>query len=179
MKKWKIQEKEVVYENKIFRIKRERCIIPRTGKSYAYFYEDSPDWVNVVPLTISNKVVLIKQYRHAIREFTLEIPGGIIDKEDKSPLQTGKRELLEETGYGGGRFKMIGICRPNPAIINNKAYIFLARGVKKITVPEPDSTEEIEVVEIPISRIARLIREGKITHTLVITAFYFARPYLK
>ena len=178
MKKWSFKSAKVVYRNKLFRIRQERCIIPRTGKPYDYFYEDSPNWVNVVALTKTNKVILIKQYRHAVREFTIEIPGGIMDKIDTSPLAAVKRELLEETGYGGGDFQLIGTCRPNPAIINNKVYTYLARGVSLIGEPHPDSTEEIKVFEKKISEIDSLIRNGKISHSLVITAFYYAMPWI-
>jgi ADP-ribose pyrophosphatase len=178
LRKWKYTDSKVVYKNKLFKIKKEKCIVPRTGKYYDYFYEDSQDWVNIVPVTDTGKVILIRQYRHAVREFTLEIPGGIIDRGEK-PLAGAKRELLEETGYGNGKFKLIGHCRPNPAIINNMTYSFLATGVKKISGQHFDGTEEIEVLEVPVNKIEKLITSGKITHTLVITALHFALPYLK
>jgi ADP-ribose pyrophosphatase len=178
VKKWKVRSASVAYANKLFKIKRERCIIPRTGKPYDYFYEDSPDWVNVVAITDKGKLLLIKQYRHAIREFTIEIPGGIMDEGEK-PLAGAKRELLEETGYGGGRFKMVGCCRPNPAIINNMTHTFLATGVKKIGEQDPDGTEEIEVIEVSPKKVEWMIRKGKITHTLVISAIHFAMPFLQ
>lgn len=178
MKKWKTIKSSVVYSNKLFRIRSERCRIPRTGKHYDYYYEDSPDWVNVVPLTGDNHILLIRQYRHAVREFTLEIPGGIIDPSDPSPLKAARRELLEETGYSSGRFKLIGKCQPNPAIINNITYTYLARGIEPTGEQVPDSTEEIEVVKTPLRKIPDLINSGKIRHTLVITALYFARDSL-
>jgi len=178
MKPWKINSSKVVYENKLFKIKREKCIVPRTGKPYNYYYEDSPNWVNIIPVTKEGKILLIKQYRNAVREFTIEIPGGIIDREDKNPLAAAKRELLEETGFGGGRYKLIGICQPNPAIINNRTYTYLAKGVYKKGLQDPDSTEEIEVIEVTPRSINTFIKQGKIKHTLVITAFYYALPYL-
>ena len=178
MKKWKINSSRVVYKNRLFKLKREDVIIPSTGKPYRYYYEDSSDWVNVVALTRNRNVLLIKQYRHAVREFTLEIPGGIIDRKDKNPLCAAKRELLEETGFSGKRFKLAGICSPNPAIINNKTYTYVAYDAKQVGKQIPDGTEEIEVLETPLAAVDKLIRTGKIKHSLVITALYYARPYL-
>jgi len=178
LKKWKLISEKVDYQNRLFRIKKERCFIPRTGKTYDYYYEDSPSWVNIVALTEKGKVLLIRQYRHAIRDFTLEIPGGVIDPEDKSPLSAAKRELVEETGYGGAKLKLAGVCRPNPAILNNKTYIYFAKGVRKISDTKFDSTEEVEVVEVSPSKIDKLIKDRKIMHSLVITAFHYARSLL-
>lgn len=179
MKKWLSCSGSVVYKNRLFRIRKERCVIPRTGKPYDYYYEDAPDWVNIVARTDRGNILLVRQYRHAVKDFTIEIPGGVIDKADKNPLQAAKRELLEETGFAGGRFRLIGLCHPNTAIMNNKTYVFFADKVKRKGEPSPDPTEEIEVMEKSFLDIERLIKKGKITHTLVISAIYFAKQYLK
>ena len=106
------------------------------------------------------------------QKITLEIPGGMID-EGENPEQAAKRELLEETGYESTDWQLIGITDPNPAIQNNKCYIFLAKNSKFIKTPNLDNTEEIEILNAPLKEIPKLIQDSYITHSLVITAFYY------
>jgi 8-oxo-dGTP pyrophosphatase MutT (NUDIX family) len=115
---------------------------------------------------------MIHQYRHGIDEFTLEVPGGMIDETDASPLEAARREMREETGYDGDDVVPIGVIHPNPAIQPNRCHSFLARDVKLASSVSFDSTEECEVVLIPLDEIPELIRRGVISHALVVVAFH-------
>jgi len=141
-----------------------------------FYILESSDWINVIPLTADDKVVMIRQYRHGSREVTLEIPGGLVDPGD-TPKKAAARELIEETGYQAKKWLRIGVVNPNPALFNNRCYTFLAQAIDKVTDPTPDQTEDIEVVLIPLTDIPKLILKGKIDHAMVITAFchYFLR----
>jgi 8-oxo-dGTP pyrophosphatase MutT (NUDIX family) len=122
---------------------------------------------------------MVQQYRHGTRSVTLEIPGGLIDPND-SPEEAARRELLEETGYRGESLISLGAVHPNPAIQNNLCHTFLARNVYRASKQNQDEREDIEVVVMPLLEIPRLIREGTITHSLVIVAFYrFLMEYLQ
>jgi 8-oxo-dGTP pyrophosphatase MutT (NUDIX family) len=127
--------------------------------------------VNVIPITPQDDVVLIRQYRHGTREITLEIPGGLVEKND-TPEMAAVRELYEETGYRASQMISLGGVHPNPAIQNNKCYTFLARDVSLVGDQHLDEKEDIEVLLRPLSEIPRLIRNGDITHALVLAAFY-------
>jgi 8-oxo-dGTP pyrophosphatase MutT (NUDIX family) len=153
-------------------MKIEHYLSPRTGKEHDFYLIDSPDWVNVIPLTTDGKVILVKQYRFGTKEFSLEIPGGMIDEGD-TPARAASRELLEETGYAGDEPILLGIVHPNPAIHTNRCYTYLIKNVAYQNSPKQDATEDIEVQRPHLSEIPRLIREEKITHALVITAFYW------
>jgi 8-oxo-dGTP pyrophosphatase MutT (NUDIX family) len=141
-----------------------------------FYVIESRDWINIIPLTDDHQVVMIRQYRHGSREVTLEIPGGLVDPGD-TPKKAAARELLEETGYQAKKWVKIGVVNPNPALFNNRCYTFLAQGIKKISTPTPDQTEDIEVVLIPLADIPGLILKREIDHAMVITAFawYFLR----
>jgi 8-oxo-dGTP pyrophosphatase MutT (NUDIX family) len=145
---------------------------PRTGKDHDFFLLDSFDWVNIIPLTADGRVILVKQYRLGTKDFSLEIPGGMLN-EGEEPVGAAARELLEETGYAGEEPILLGVVDPNPALQTNRCYTYLINNVAFRTTPQQDSTEDIEVQSVPLADIPRLIHEGKITHALVIAAFFW------
>ena len=157
---------------RIFSLRIDTARAPHSGKKHEFCVIDSPDWVNIIPLTSDDQVVMIKQFRHGIKKVTLEIPGGMVDPGD-TPEGAASRELLEETGYQAEEWVKIGEVSPNPAIFNNRCYTFLARNLKKVSDPSPDQTEDIEVVLVPTADIPQLIQEGIIDHAIVIAAFYW------
>jgi len=140
------------------------------GPSHEFVLLSSPDWVNVVPLTPDGQVVLIRQWRHGTGEVTLEIPGGLIDP-GESPMIAGARELAEETGYQGQKMEPLGWVHPNPALFDNRCYTCLALDCRLAGPPRPDDTEQIKVELHPLDQVPQLIRQGRISHSLVVAAF--------
>lgn len=173
LKPWLEIEERTVFKGRVFSVNERLTHDPRTGKAHHFHIIDSPHWVNIVAITPDEQVVLVRQYRHGLRTMTLEIPGGIVDPHDADFATAAARELKEETGYVAKQITLLGETDPNPAIQNNRCYTFLATDVVDSGKQEPDGTEDIEVVTMPIADIPDAIRRGDITHTLVITAFYF------
>lgn len=128
-----------------------------------------PDWVNCVALTSTGEVILVEQHRHGIGQATLEVPGGAVDP-DESPAQAALRELSEETGYGGGRVEPLGWIWSNPAIQDNRTWLFAALGVARIREPDPDPTESITVSARPGAEIPHLLNTGAIAHAYAVVA---------
>lgn len=178
IKPWPCVRSQSGQSFRVFSIRTDTAISPRTGIEHEFYIIESRDWINIIPLTADNQVVMVRQYRHGSREVTLEIPGGLLDHGD-TPEKAAARELLEETGYQAEEYVEIGVVNPNPAILSNRCYTFLARNVKKVRNPMPDQTEDIEVVLVPLSQIPELIRKGEINHAIVITAFYLYFLQLK
>lgn len=178
VRKWRTLATERVYATPIFDLHRRRSVHAKRGER-DFFVIDPADWVNIIPITAQREVVMVRQFRHGIGAFTLEIPGGMIDPEDRSPAAAGRREMQEECGFDSEDIIALGRVHPNPAIQPNFCYSFLARNVKKVRVPyaNPDSSEETEVVTVPLKSVKELIASGKITHALVIAAFSFLDLY--
>jgi len=168
---WKIISSRLDKSYRVFNLRTDHARSPRTGESHDFFVMESSSWVNIIPLTSKKEVVLVRQYRHGTRDITLEIPGGLVEHED-DPETAALRELREETGYTALSAVSLSYVHPNPAIQNNRCHTFLAEDVVPAGAQQQDDKEDIEVLLKPLADIPRLIREGAITHSLVIAAFY-------
>jgi ADP-ribose pyrophosphatase len=118
--------------------------------------------------------VMVRQHRYGTHEETLELPGGMIDASDPSPLEAARRELLEETGYRATHIVQTGVIAPNPAMQSNRTWSFLARDVEQVAEPELDGGEDIQVVTVPLGEIPERVARGEISHALVVVAFAYA-----
>jgi 8-oxo-dGTP pyrophosphatase MutT (NUDIX family) len=167
---WKTLASKPVADYRIFRLRSDRCVSPRTGEAHDFVVLEGPDWVNVVALTSTAEVVLIRQYRFGSAEVTLEIPGGMIDP-GEDPVAAGARELLEETGYSAASYTLLGHVAPNPAIQTNRCYTVLAEGAALNGKQSLDEKEDISVELHPLADVPRLLRQGIISHALVWAAF--------
>jgi ADP-ribose pyrophosphatase len=170
---WPVISREELGGFKVFSVRREMLRSPRTKLPHPFYVLDCPDWVNVIPLTDKNEVVLVRQFRAGTRSITLEIPGGGVEAHDGSPLVAIRRELREETGHVSRSWKRLGVVHPNPAIQSNRCTTYLARGCRPVGDLVPDAGEDLAVELVPLGRIPGLIRRGRITHSLVIAAFHF------
>lgn len=177
--KWKTIFSEYLFKDNWFKVRREKCETP-TGKIVEpyYVYEFTP-WVGALAITSEGKVILIKQYRHAIGEICIEIPGGCVDETDSNIADAAHRELLEETGYSFDSIEFLGSVSPNPSTNTNLFHMFLARGGKKVGNQQLDPNEEIEVMEVSIDELKSLIRENKIVQSMHISCMLYGLEKLK
>lgn len=130
---------------------------------------ESADWINIVALDAAGLSVMVDQYRFGIGARTLETPGGMIDP-GEDPLAAAKRELLEETGYGGGQWTYLGAVEPNPAIHPHLCHHFLADGVQRIADPDPGPGEAIGLELLTLGGIRAAMASGRLRHALALSA---------
>ena len=167
---WERRQGNRVYDATIFEVHREEYDFRGRPAGHAFHVLKANDWVNVVPVTSSGEIVLVRQFRHGILEDCLEIPGGVIDSGDPDPAAAAARELFEETGFRGGVPEELGSVSSNPAILRNRTWSFVVRDAAVAGEPEPDEHEAIEVELRPKSEILGLIERGEIHHALSVVA---------
>jgi 8-oxo-dGTP pyrophosphatase MutT (NUDIX family) len=176
VKPWRRIDSRSIHSCGIFELSQVRFRPPDARPADWFYLIDAPHWINVIPLTDDDRVLLIRQYRFGTEELTLEIPGGMCDA-DEPPEEAARRELREETGHDAESLVEIGWVHPNPAIQNNRCYTYLARGLRKVGNPEPDAHESFEQLTVPLSDIPGMIERREITHALVVTAFKLLDDY--
>jgi len=179
---WETVESEEVADCRVFKVRRDARRHEHDNKIGDFYVLEMPDWINVIPLTSKMEVVMIEQHRHGIDGVTLEIPGGMVDA-DESPMTAALRELYEETGYGSEDCISLGSTHPNPAIQDNLIHTFLVRDAllsdKSTARQHQDSSEHTTVRLVPLADVGGLVREGVITHSLVVVAFHLLMLHLE
>jgi ADP-ribose pyrophosphatase len=157
---------------RVFKVRSDQKVSPRTGQPHDFFVLDCVNWVNVVALTPDHQLVMVEQFRHGTNTAELEIPGGIIEPSDSSPVMAGLRELREETGFEAGRSELLGEIFPNPAIMSNTCYTVVALDCRLKHPVRLDSGEDLLTRLVPLAEVPELIRTGKVRHSLVVVALY-------
>ena len=155
----------------LFSVRVNKNRSPRTGKIHEFQVLTSFEWVAVIPLTLDKHVVMVRQYRHGTGEISLEVPGGLV-KPGTTPEQGARAELEEETGYICRNLVSLGWMYPVPALFTNRMYIFFAPDSEPKGNFNPDETEELQTVLVPLDDVKGLIGEGAINNALMVATLY-------
>ena len=159
-----------IYKNPWLSLEEHRVITPDNKKG-VYGVLDYGDGVSVLA-TDGNNVYLIKEYKYAIKKFSFLLPSGSVNK-NETPLQSAKKELLEEAGLKAGKWTFLGTTHPFPTNITTTVYLYLARDVKQIQQPEAG----VSLYKFSLSKVKKMIDQNKITHSgsLICLLKYFYR----
>jgi ADP-ribose pyrophosphatase len=172
---WRRLKTTEIFKTKFFRFRTDELELPDKRIQPNYYVMEFSDWVNVVALTTDNQVILVKQYRHAVEQICLEIPGGSLNPgSGESPESAAYRELVEETGYVPSEMRLLGSHEPNPALQNNRLWTYLALGCKKTKEQELDAYEDIEVMTASREQVLEFVKDGTIQHSLVLAGVFLA-----
>lgn len=169
MKDWKKIKSEEIGDLSIFKARFDFLKNPRNNKEVKVTVLEANDAVNVVALTTENKILFINQFRFGSGEFSLEIPGGFIEK-NEIPLVAAKRELQEETGYTAPHWEYLGAVYANPVFMNSKIHHFVAHEASQTDQLALDEAEDIEVLLMSRKKLKNLIKENKLTHPHTLSA---------
>ena len=171
IKEWKVLESEYLVRRPWLTARRDRLELPDGRIIPEYYVLEYPDWVNVIAITKDGQFVMERQYRHAARKISLELPCGVME-EGETPLEAAQRELLEETGFGGGQWKKLMELSPNPSAMSNTTHCFLAIGVEKIAEQHLDETEKVSVLFMTKEEVKRMLNENQICQALMVAPLY-------
>jgi ADP-ribose pyrophosphatase len=169
---WKIIESN--YLSPMIRV--DKCELP-TGFLLDVTIAEHRTWANVLAITKDQKAVLVKQYRHGVKDVLLELPGGIVE-DGEYPLDGIKRELLEETGYAVSNIIEVGRLYPNPANQTNLLYCFLAFDAEQVGVQHLFVGEEIEVQLVPLDELITMAKNGQFLHALHVAVLFQAFAHM-
>jgi len=162
----------ILYSGRAIRLRVDRVRLP-SGRETSREIIEHPGSVGILPLLTRNRVLLIKQYRHAVGGTIWEIPAGTMEPRE-TPMECAGRELEEETGYRAGSLKPLFDCYAAPGYSMELMRMFLARGLKP-TEQQPEEDEIISVEPVEGEKAFRMIRTGEIRDAKTICALSYLR----
>ena len=172
--RWRVESSRCVIDDPWLRVRADNCVTEGGVRIAPFFVTEHPDWVIVVAIDADGQLLLLDQYRHGWGVTSRELPTGAIDSGDADPIAAGRRELLEETGYGGGDWRLVATLAPNPANQSNRCHIALAAGVSKIAEPHDEPTERLRLLVEPVGDALRCARAGGIIQSMHVAALAIA-----
>jgi ADP-ribose pyrophosphatase len=173
--RWKKLRAEPLLTTRIFDVTRTVFQHPHRSQAQDFVVIHAPDWVNVLALTPDHQLVLVRQFRYGTDEFSLEIPGGVMDPGEDA-VSAGVRELREESGFEGTNARLLGTVHPNPAMQNNRCHLVLVENARPTARLDWDPDEEFEIMTKPVDEVYALAYRGEITHAMVLDALLLFTP---
>lgn len=159
MNRWKIKSQHTVFSQRLFKVKKQKILLPNGEEREYSIVERQPISV-VFPISDNLQLYLISQFRYLFDKKILEAVAGHID-DGETPLEAAKRELKEETGITASDWKEILELETSASVIKSNVYIFLAKGLKE-GASDPEEGEEIELVKMSIENAIKKIIDGEI-----------------
>lgn len=167
--------REYLYRRPWLTVRRDRVRLPTGAVNDEYYVLEYPTWVNVIAIDREGRFVMVEQYRHGLQEVFTELVAGVAE-EGEAPLEAAQRELLEETGYAGGTWRLNTVLSANPGSQNNLSYSFIATGVERVAEQHLDETEDVAVRLLSRDEVLQLLRSDTLKQALMAAPLwkYFA-----
>lgn len=175
MKRWKTLKSEYLIRRPWLTARRDAVQLPNGEVNDEFYVLEYPDWINVIAITEEGHFVFVRQYRYALDLDSIELCAGVIEQGETSE-EGARRELLEETGFGGGEWTEIMTIGQNPSTCSNWTHCFLATGVEKLQEQHLDRTEDIDVMLLTRDEVLEMMRSGQLKQALMLAPLwqYFA-----
>ncbi len=170
---WKILDVKTVFNNRFWNIVQETVELPDGSVYTDFFVNDKAGGAQVFAMTPEGKIIMNRQYKHGVREVVTEHTiGGLGEGED--PLVAAQRELMEETGYGGGEWESLGAHAPNPTGSRSLFHAYIARDVQRLSEPVDDPREVIETFLVEPKELLEMIARGEIRSLASVSLAFLA-----
>lgn len=175
IEKWKILESRYLIRRPWLTARVDKVELPNGVVHPEYYVLEYPTWVNIIAITTDGCFVMVEQYRHGLGDVFTELVAGVAEKGEE-PLQAARRELLEETGFGGGEWQLYTVLSANPGSMNNLTYTFLATGVEPMSEQHLDATEDIAVRLLTADEVKAMLLSNEMKQSLMAAPLwkYFA-----
>lgn len=172
---WQVLDSRYLSRKPWFTARVDKVKLPTGSIIDEYYILEYPEWVNTIAITKEGRFVFVRQYRHGIGKTVNELCAGVVEDGEK-PIDAAKRELLEETGFGGGTWKPWMKLSANASTHTNYTHCFLATGVKLIDNQHLDKGEDIKVMVFTREEVLRMLRQGEVWQSLMAAPLwkYFA-----
>lgn len=167
---------ETVFQGKLLRVKCDTVSLP-DGKVTTREYVEHGGAVMIIPLLDSGELAMERQYRYVLHRHCLEFPAGKIDPGEE-PLATGRRELLEETGYVAREWTYLATIHPTVAYSTERILVYLARGLEH-QGSNLDEGEFLEVLNLSLDALLDLVRTGEITDVKTVIGVFWLEKLLR
>ena len=174
---WKKLSSTYLHQSHWLNLRADRCEISPGKVIEPYYVIETMDWVHVVAVTQDRQVILVRQFRYAGDCVSEEIPGGLRDA-GEAPLETAKRELLEEAGAVSNKWIHLASLRPDPARMTNHVHTFLALDASLKGTQSLDETEDLHPHLKTFDEVDGLIDRGIFCQSTQVASYLLARRYL-
>lgn len=174
LKPWSVTSSKQVVASPWLNLRADVC---ETGDGVTldpFYVMEAPDWVHIVPFDHEGRLLVTRQYRHGNEQIQWEIPCGMVDESDPSPLAAAQRELHEETGCEGEEFIELPIVYANPARQNNRLHSYIATGVRVCGEQKLDATENIQFDFVEVEAVLEWLRQGRFPNALLVSSLMMA-----
>ncbi|WP_040629725.1 NUDIX hydrolase [Fortiea contorta] len=178
LKKWKILTSKMALEHPWCNVRQDEIELPNGKIIDDFFVSIKPEVALILPITAQKEIVFVRQYRHAIGDFFIELPAGSFDPAQESAESAAIRELQEETGYIAHQIQKIATLYDKPSKDTNQIHLFLAENVMQTGQQNFDITEEIEVILIPVESVFEKITQGEISVAGTIAALFLGLKFI-
>ena len=168
---------EKIYEGKVLNLRVDTVELGNKGYSKREIVE-KPAAVAVIAVNEEDQVLLVKQYRKAVEDFTLELPAGLVEVSE-SPKESAYRELLEETGYRAKDMSYILEFYSSAGYSDEIIYLFYTNEIEKISDDLGVDDEDLELLALDWNELMTMIESGKILDSKTLIALLYADKYLR
>ncbi len=172
IKPWKIVRSKYLLQDQWLTLRADSCLTAEGIEVDPFYIFEKRDWAHVMAFDGEGRILIVRQYRHGSKTVCAELPCGVVDESDTSPLDGAKRELLEETGCVAESYVPIKPVYANPARQTNWVHCFAALNARKVAEPNLDPSENIESEFVSLEVLFGLIDNGEFSQSLHISSVY-------
>ncbi len=168
---WMIVKSEYLIQRPWLTARKDVVRLPSGVENPEYWILEYPTWINVIAITTDGRMILERQYRHGLGSTEWEIPAGVVEPGEEPEL-AARRELLEETGFGGGQWTELGAYSPNASACTNLSHCFLAEGVEQIDGQHLEPTEDITIHLVLLDEVRRILERDGFKQALMVAPLW-------